>query len=185
MQPDEKRRAARKAFVAGDYDLSLELSLDLAKYCDADAYYRCAIIYELVRKDLEKAYYFFNRLRAEYGAFDAYNGCARLIIKMHRLEDRSLAEEYCETAIRKHHDGISYLLAGRVAEELCAPPDVARDRRMYLKAASRRAAWGMRKFAALEMKYGSKLMAVFCHVLATLLFPMYRLMFGKRSLRTG
>jgi hypothetical protein len=118
MQLEEKRRIARAAFIKRDYEASLELSLDLSKYCDPDAYYRCAIIYETVKKDFEKAYYFFNRLRVEYEDFDAYNGCVRLILKMHKVEDNLLAEEYCETAIRKRGDGISYLLLGRVMEEL-------------------------------------------------------------------
>lgn len=185
MELDEKRRTARAAFIAKDYERSLALSLELIRFRDPDAYYRCAIIYELVRKDLEKAYAYFDFLRIEHDAFDAYNGCVRLIIKMRKVEDRALALRYCDLAIARQGDGISYLLAGRVAEELCVPPDVELARRMYLKAASRRAAWGMRRFAALEVKYGSKPLGVLCHVVATILFPFYRLLFGKRSLRTG
>jgi TPR repeat protein len=184
MGISEKRQDALRAFKSEDYKLALALALEIAPYGDPGACYICAVIYEY-QHDLKKAYFYFDLCRKEGGTADAYNGCVRIILKQGRKEDILLAKEYCEAAIAKSHDGISYLLLGRLLEELSEPPDFRQAKRMYLRAALHGAAWGMRRFANLEYKLGIKPVGVFYHVAATLLFPIFRLLFGNRTLRVG
>lgn len=181
----EKRRQAVLAFDRKDYKRALELALEITPYSDPVAFYICAVINETVLHDLDKAYHYFDLARKVSGFHDAYNGCVRVILAQKKKNAFELANRYCDKAITESHDGVSYLLLGRLFEELAEPMDIKRARKMYVLAARHRAAWGMRKLAVLEFKYGSRVLGTLYHLVATLLFPIFRILFGKRALRTG
>ena len=185
MDLSVKRREAVIALKEGNYELALKLSLETAQFLDPAGCCICGMIYETGFGDLVKAYHYFDLSRRAGGLPDACNGCVRIILKCHQKEKRLLAIRLCREAIKNGRDGLSYLLLGRVLEELFDPPNTRLAKYMYLKAAQHRAAWGMRKFAALEYNRGSKVLGMIYHILVTPLFPLYGLLFGERTYRAG
>lgn len=183
---EETRKAADSAFKRQDYDLALSLSMELSKYNIPEALFTCGLIYERIKGkvDFDKSYTYYDRLR-KYDLVEGNNGCVRVFLKKKAHSEAVRAEQYCLTAIKENGSPLARLLLGRVLEELHQPPDLQRAKKLYLEAALRGLPWGYRRFANVKLKEGHKVVGILLHIMATVVFPFYVLIFGNKALRAG
>lgn len=180
------RKAASTAFKRHDYDLALSLSLELSKYNVPEALFTCGLIYERVtgKVDLDKSYIYYDRLR-KYDLVEGNNGCVRVLLRKNARTEASKAEQYCVAAINENGDPYACFLLAKVFEELYEPPNLQKAKKLYMKAALHGLPWGYRKFANIEIKEGNRVAGIFIHIVTTVVFPFYLLIYGNKALRAG
>lgn len=180
---------ADRAFRRRDYALALKLSEKLAGEGDPSAIYTCGLIYEigagLPGPDLAKAWVNFERLAREYGLSEGYLGCVRILIANRDRAKARIAESFCRSAIEADGTAFGYLLLGDVCLRLKQPPDLAMAESSYISSAIRGSVWGMRRYARLMRIRGNWLGCLLMHTIATVLTPIYLIIFGFRSTRSG
>ncbi len=182
-----KEKMTLDAYKNGKYDQALETSLELSRYNNKLGLFTCGLIYELgissKGTDLSKAYKYFDLLSRQYHDDEGLLGCARIMIIDKSLGSKELAEEYCLEAIKISRNKIAYLNLGRVYEELFGSTSFKLSRKAYITAAFKGAAWGWRNWAIIEFKWGSVMLSIFIHVLATIFYPLYFILGGKDAIR--
>lgn len=188
---DVLRLEAKRAFEQHDIELALTLNEELASHNLPEGYFTCGVIYEnyaLEHEDpgyLDKAWQHYFKLMTEFDDSEGYVGCARIILAREDGARAELAERYCRYAIERDGNPFAYLVLGRVYEAFFLPEKARQAMHAYWGATWRGAAFGMRGFARMHWRYGSKTVAVSVHVIATFFFPLFRLFGGSRALRPG
>lgn len=188
---DELRRKAREALDDQFTRIALRHYEELANLGLPDGCFMCGVIYENLaweKEDeeyLRKAWSNYLKLMTKFDESEGYIGCARIILARKDANRARLAESYCLDAIEKDDNPFAYLVLGRVYEAFDLPDKAKQAMQAYWSAAWRGAAFGMRGFARIQWRHGSKIIAILVHVIATVLFPIYRLLGGSRALRPG
>lgn len=183
---NDSQARAHEAFRKRDYELALKLSEQLD---DPASLFRCGILYETgfgaQTPDLDRAWRYFERLMREHQASEGYLGCARIILKRARTTQWAQAEAYCLRAIELDGNAFAYFLLGETYSRLKEPLDCEKAARAFVSAAMRGAPWGWRRYANIKIKQGNWPLGVVVHCVATIAFPLYILLLGKRATRTG
>lgn len=188
---DELQREMLKAARADDTERAVKLCEQLASHNLPAAHLGCGWGYEIYawkKNDLsyyDKAWSHYFKLMTDFDDSEGYIGCARIILAREEKAKADTAVRYCRYAIERDGNPFAYLVLGRVYEKFYLPEKAKQALRAYCGAAWRGAAFGMRRFASLHWRHGSKTVAVVVHVVATLLFPLFRLFGGSRALRPG
>jgi len=187
---EKLRVQATIAFNSENMESALELSEKLAETGDAQALFTCGLIYEGLdgfenKKNLEKAWSYFQRLALNFNFDEGYLGCVRILLARREVDRWELALAYCLAAIESSNTQFGWLLLGDVLSKLNPSPDRQGACRAYLKAAMGGAPWGWRRFAEIKRADGNYLLAAVVHILATLAFPVHVLFSGFRATRTG
>ncbi len=186
LELEELREKATTAFKNGNFEEALTISQRLSQFNVPEALFTCGVIYERIKGkvDYDQSYKYYDRLR-KYDLTEGSTGCVRVLLRKKSFDGAAMAERLCNDAINETKDGFAYFLLGRVLEELKNPPDFKRAKKMYLQGALRGIPWGYRHLANLELRQGSKVLGVLIHVIATIVFPFYRVLLGAKSLRAG
>lgn len=188
---DQLRHKAREALDSRDTELALSYYEELANLHLPDGYFTSGILYENMAWEknddeyLTKAWSHYLKLMTEFSESEGYIGCARIILARKDANRARLAESYCLEAIEIDDNPFAYLVLGRVYESFGLPGKTKQAMHAYLRAAFKGAAFGMRGFARVHWRHGSKTIAILAHVIATMLSPIYRLLGGSRALRSG
>lgn len=188
---EDMRKEATAAVRRNDTEKAIELCEQLVKHNLPEAHLGCGWGYEIYawkKNDTsyyEKAWHHYFKLMTEFNDSEGYVGCARIILAREDKARAELAERYCRYAIERDGNPFAYLVLGRVYEAFHLPRMARQAMRAYWGAAWRGAAFGMRGFARMHWRHGSKIIAVLVHVTATFLFPLFRLFGGSRALRPG
>lgn len=188
---EQLQREARLAVRANDTDRAVKLNEQLAAHNLPEGHLGCGWGYEIYawqKNDpsyYDKAWYHYFKLMTDFDASEGYVGCARIILAREDAAKADTAVRYCHYAIERDRNPFAYLVLGRVYEQFFLPEKVKPALRAYWQSAWRGAAFGMRRYANLHWRHGSKTVAIVVHIVATVLFPLFRLFGGSRALRPG
>lgn len=189
-QSDEYlRKKGNDAYRREDYNLALEIFEKMAISGDPHALFTCGLIYEGVggfdHPDLCKAWSYYERLHREHDFDEGYLGCVRIMLRRKETLKWKVARQYCERVIKLNRNAFAYLLLGDVVLNLAPQPSTKEAAKAYLTAAARGAPWGLRRYANMKKIEGYSIFSLTIHLVATILFPFYILVFGFRATRTG
>lgn len=189
MDIEYQTEKALHAYKTNQYDTALEAALILSKHNVQVGHYLCGLIYELgvsaKGQNFALAYKSFEFLAKGFDDDEGFLGCARVIFKEKDINKTSLAITHCMKAIDLTGNQFAYLLLGDIYQELIDPPELGRSKQAYYRAAIHGAGWGWRRLAFLESKQKHLFRAVFLHILATLISPLYFIFGGSRAMREG
>jgi TPR repeat protein len=186
---DKLKRDSVTAFRRKQFALALEISEKLVKKEVPGGFYTCALILENgwggIPIDLQAAYALFKNLAIKFNSGEGYLGCVRIILKGGCLESGERALAFTRTVKEKHLLGLSHLLSGRIYEELYFPPRRKEARCEYFRAFAHGSSWGLRKLASSYIADRRLIAGAVIHIIATLVAPLFFILGGKRSSRSG
>lgn len=106
-------------------------------------------------------------------------GYARLMLRKDSIANAEAAVDLCQSAAKTHHDTRAMMLLGYIYENILEKNTLAE--RWYLRAYMHGSAWGLRYYAALQMRQKKYLRGILGHILATATSPILVVRFGARD----
>lgn len=187
---DDKRKQllideVDQGFRAHNFEKAYAAAKELSDHGVYDGIYSCARIFERGwldgKPDLEQAYYYYEQILSRWQLVHGGLGCVRVMLaqKKHEAADRAI--ELCLGSRVGSFKRLAYLTLGRVYEGLSDPPDYKNARKAYLKASWYGSACANRLYVRSLWRSGHKTGALLAYIPATLLHPVYRLIYGKST----